>query len=560
MPNVTGNFPKYMSWKRGLKGGFVLLLLAILCCAPPRRPVEVPRPKEELRQQLSQYLEAYREGRLREAIEGLESLRLKGPEIPQMEEGLYVLALAHFKLGHFREAAQRLEEFLQRYPRSVHRRDALLYLVRSLREMGRTEEALELSKGLLREGLPFEQKLEILWFLSRQLRQRDPLQALHFYDALLQSGQPGARSEALGLIAALGPEELEEVMRQWRGKDFGIYASLVLAREQIRRGNLKEAEGILQEVQEEAEGRGFGQLLERVWLELVERKGKEVKVGLLLPLSGRYAPKGRSVMKGAFLAAGIFGPRRMTKVRFLIRDTGGTAQRVLEGLGDMEEVDAVIGPLSPEGAKVVGTRKDKLKVLSGRKEVEREIEALLEEAGREGIGEIGILYPSTAEGRAMALMVQELAKEQGLEVPLLRAYRKGTVDFGPVLSDLKESESLPEALLVTEDEEVLCLVASQLAYLDLEVGLLGLRVSDPERLLSLCGRYLHGALISCPFFRNSQRTEVRAFVRDFREVYRCDPDPFAFMGFKAMLSILEGETFPSPFLLKVVNGRLREIP
>jgi len=549
-----------MSWRRGLRGTLVLLFLAILSCAPPRRPVEVPRPREEPGQRLQQCLQAYREGRLQEAIRGLESLRLKRPEIPQMEEGLYVLALAHFKLGHFREAARRLEEFLKRYPRSVHRKDALLYLVRSLREMGKTEEALELSQKLLMEGLPLQEKLEVLWFLSRQLRQRDPFKALRYYDLLMQKGQGKARDEALGLIATLGPEELKEVMRQWGEEDFGIYASLVLAREQIRWGRLKEAEEILQEVQEEAEGKGFGGLLEEVWLELVERKGEEVKVGLLLPLSGRYGRQGRSVMRGAFLAAGIFGPRRMTKVRFLIRDTDGTAQGVLEGLGNMEGVDAIIGPLSPEGARTVQMGEGRHEVLSGWREAEREMGALLEEARREGMAKIGVLYPSTPQGRAMALMVQELAKERGLEVSLLRAYRKGTVDFGPVLSDLKEAEALPEALLVTEDEEVLCLVASQLAYLDLEVGLLGLKVSDPERLLSLCGRYLEGAVISCPFFKGSQRAEVRSFVRDFREAYGRDPDPFAFMGFRAMLSILGGKTPPSPFLLKVADGRLREIP
>lgn len=163
-------------------------------------------------------------------------------------------------------------------------------------------------------------------------------------------------------------------------------------------------------------------------------------------------------------------------------------------------------------------------------------------------------------------------------------YNEGEVDFGPLLQELKEGGPAPDALLVVGTGYTLCLVASQLAYFDLQdVQLLGLRVADPEKVLDLCGDYLEGAVFTCPFWRGSPRKEVREFVRSFREAYGEDPDYFAALGWDGVETLLSrgkaggspdllygvtglrafspgGTPQGDPFKLRVVHGGLQEIP
>lgn len=540
-----------MSWTKATSA--LILLFLLLGCVPPKRPVEVPpRPPEGARERVLRGLEAWRAGRLEEAVRDLEAVRYLRAPSPEGEEALYALGMASFRLGDYGKAAAAFRDFLRLYPRSPRAREVKLQLVRALREKGDLEGATALAEEVLREGaLGPEGREELLWFLARGLREDRPMEALGYYQALLELGEGKAREEALSLLSGLKGRELQEAAKSLRG-DLRTYALLLLAGHWIREGETERAQEVLEGIREEAEARGFGGMLEALWSELMERVGKEVRIGVVVPLSGKLAHRGRSFLQGVLLGAGVLGPRRFPyKVEVLVEDAEEGAS-ALEGLKG--EVQATLALLPTQGVEGV--------MVAGQAHGEGALGSLLEEARREGIRDLALLYPATPRGRALAVLAQQEAGERGLRVVLLRGYDPGTVDFGPVIGGLKDWPSLPQGLLLLEDGETLCLVASQLAYLDLlGIRVLGLGVEDPERLRELCGRYLDGAIITSPFYPRSRRPEVAAFLREFREAYHRDPDPLAFEGYRMARSVLEGgEGLPPFFLLKVENGRILEIP
>ncbi|RLA80477.1 MAG: hypothetical protein DRG33_02315 [Deltaproteobacteria bacterium] len=606
MTSDTGSCQPSTWWKKALKGGIFLLIL-LDACQPMRKPpleeVGPPRPTVIARDEFLKGKKAFQEGRWAEAVELLKRFLEQYPSTPWGEEALFMLGMGHFRLREYEDAVREFREFRSRFPRSPREWEVSFHLAKALLELGRRKEALEVAEGILprAEEHP-SQRLELLRLLAKGWREEAPLKALSFYYELWKAGQKEVRDEVLSLVDDLDADELREVAARWKGTFIGVYARLKLATLLLDEGKGDEAEALLREVEGMAKGLGFGELFESLWTRLLKPKERELKVGLLLPLSGRYAQAGREVMKGAFLAAGIFGDRHPSwRVRFFIADTSSTLKGAMRGYNRLKgEVQAIVGPLSPRGVKAVldlrGEDDPCLFPLSSLEEgggegvwplvipVSTEVEELFLEARREGLKTFGLFYPRTPFGERVVRALQEAAWRWGGEVILYHPYREGEVDFGAFLSEMKEVGPVPDALMVAGTDYTLCLVASQLAYYDLQdVRLLGLRIVDPSKLLGLCRDYLGGAVITCPFWGDSSREEVRHFISAYREVYGEDPGYFAALGWDGveLLTLMgkkegveglylygvtglrafspDGTPIGSVFKLRIVHGHLEEI-
>ena len=76
--------------------------------------------------------------------------------------------------------------------------------------------------------------------------------------------------------------------------------------------------------------------------------GAEGTLGVVLPLSGPFAQYGEASLHGVMLAAGVFGADEGTRIRLVVRDSGGVgaqAARAVRELAARPDVVAVIGPL-----------------------------------------------------------------------------------------------------------------------------------------------------------------------------------------------------------------------
>jgi len=176
-------------------------------------------------------------------------------------------------------------------------------------------------------------------------------------------------------------------------------------------------------------------------------------LGVVLPLSGPYAPFGEETLEGVLLAAGLFeahagGP---SQVRVEVRDSGGDPARAAAAIRELRDdprVLAVIGPLLTAECEVAGgaaeqaqmpmlalTRREGIAL--GRRFVMRlgstprlEAVVLADYATRTlGLTRFAILYPDDPFGRALRADFWDAVEARGGEVVGVARYPAEATDF-----------------------------------------------------------------------------------------------------------------------------------
>ena len=162
-----------------------------------------------------------------------------------------------------------------------------------------------------------------------------------------------------------------------------------------------------------------------------------VRVGLLLPLSGRAAATGQALLNAAQLALFDLADDKLILV---IRDTGGTPQRAK--IAAQEAIDAgaqmIIGPLfassvaavrplaAQENLPVVAFSNDSLVAGGGVFLLgitpASEVARVLDYASRQGLRRFGILAPRTPYGNAVIAAAQQAVARLGGEITKLVTY------------------------------------------------------------------------------------------------------------------------------------------
>ena len=187
-----------------------------------------------------------------------------------------------------------------------------------------------------------------------------------------------------------------------------------------------------------------------------------LKVGLLLPLSGRNAALGEAMLNAAQLALFDIAGDRFALV---VRDTGGTpegaraaAQAVLdEGvrliLGPVfaTSVEAMAGMARDAGVRVISFSNDRsiagdgvfIMGLAPRPQIER----LVDFAKAQGLGRFAVLAPSSPYGRAVVAALQEAVARTGVELSRVVTYAPGTADLSQEVRILADYEGRHQALL-----------------------------------------------------------------------------------------------------------------
>jgi ABC-type branched-subunit amino acid transport system substrate-binding protein len=181
----------------------------------------------------------------------------------------------------------------------------------------------------------------------------------------------------------------------------------------------------------------------------------EGTLGVVLPLSGRFAHFGEESLNGILLAAGVFDgladDRTPAKVRLLVRDSGGRPERAADAVRELaadESVAAIIGPLSKgeceaaaPAAEAAGvplisltTREE---VAQGRPHVFRvrtqprqEMQVLADHAVKQlGAQRFAILYRRDAYGRGLRSLFWDAVEERGGHIVAVASYDPEATDF-----------------------------------------------------------------------------------------------------------------------------------
>ena len=355
--------------------------------------------------------------------------------------------------------------------------------------------------------------------LNWQVRERaaviDELEDAEYASPVLGGGLEDLEREIIASIDAMSDEHLERAVRLLRNEVPAGRALLLLARRALQRGDFRAAGNWFSR----AEGKAFfaedQQLFDEVALALELRErivdgGPEMPsfddvaalpqpafqdasgvIGVVLPLSGRFASYGEESLKGILAAARIFDgspdatqrpdladthgletTEQQEGLRFVIRDSEGLAETAalsIESLAAEQDLVAIIGPLLGDTAEAAAPIADELGIpliaLTAREEVPRnrsyvfrvrtsprdEIRTLVDYASETlGAQRYAILYPKDNYGRGMRDHFWEAVSETNGMVVASSGYEVDATDFAEPIRNM-----IGFTLLTREERAVL---------------------------------------------------------------------------------------------------------
>jgi ABC-type branched-subunit amino acid transport system substrate-binding protein/predicted negative regulator of RcsB-dependent stress response len=211
--------------------------------------------------------------------------------------------------------------------------------------------------------------------------------------------------------------------------------------------------------------------------------GGRGKIGVVLPLSGRFADFGQQSLRGLLLAAGLFEPLPVesedpndpdapekarsleldeigdgSQIRLIVRDSAGDPNRAAAMVRELEEdsdIVAIIGPIftdeslaAAEAAEDVGiplvSLSHREEVSAGRREVFRirttpadEVKVLVDHAFNElGATRFAVLYPRNRYGRGMRKLYWDAVRARGGKMVAVSSYDREVTDFSSAIRDM----------------------------------------------------------------------------------------------------------------------------
>lgn len=318
----------------------------------------------------------------------------------------------------------------------------------------------------------------------------------------------------------------------------------------------------------------------------------EATIGLVLPLSGPFAPIGESILRGVVLGSGIYD-EPPSKLRLRVRDSGGDPDRAAVAARELasDGVAAILGPVRSgevvAAAPIAEEAHVPLLSFARRKDVadlgeyvfrlgltpEEQAEALARWcAEQRSCRRYAALYPEDEYGTSFKNSFWQAIEAHGGSMVAIEAYKPGSVDWQPEIKRLvgladmtpaqralvRERDKLrrrpvdnaarlasPEfarlppyvdfdAVFIPDDAESVGLILPQLRFFDVRdvVFLGGSGWNDPA-LVKIAAREATRAVFTDEFFAGSARPAVVEFVRRYTAAHGAAPDAYAAEGFDA---------------------------
>jgi ABC-type branched-subunit amino acid transport system substrate-binding protein len=588
----------------------LLLAVTALCWALPLPAAEsvfsgseAPAPDAAM---LLQAIELYRAAKADEALPLLRDLALRGTDAPVRYGACLYLARIFHERGQEAEAIL----YLERIPDGE--RGAEVRLVEGAIRVATGEpergEALLLAVGEDRLG-DADRILRLTALAEARSRLGQPLEALTLIHQAMAvpAGEGGeallAQAHAL-LQDRLDDAQLAEAAVRFRASPVGQDALLQQALRAAARGDTEAARRLSESLLQG--GAPFPYLLEavRLWERLTGKSWLQRAVGVLLPLSGRYATFGELVRRGMDLAQEMHQADGNDSVRFLYRDTGADpvqSERALIELVENERVLAIAGPLTGIAAQTAANQAQKMRVplltlsqkeglpeagdyvfrdsLTSRQQVLTLVSYAMEERQ---LTSFAVLYPENRLGREMTELFVREVERRGGRIAARQSYTENLTDFRRQIKQLRREDpnapdpepssagataSSPkslsfEGLFIPDDADRIGLIAPQLVFFGIEnLPLFGINGWNSPDLVRLAGRFIEGAVFVDGFYRDSPHPLIQEFVDRYFEKYGEEPSILEAQGYDAagiLLSLLECGEIRTREELRLALSRVRD--
>ena len=294
------------------------------------------------------------------------------------------------------------------------------------------------------------------------------------------------------------------------------------------------------------------------------------KVGVLVPLAGRYESFGYAVLDGVKCAAGINHTcHGNSGIQLIVKDAAYSANAINNAIHEFKRagVVAIIGPLSSSMAIEAGITASELRIpifpitqKSGLMtqgdyifqvgmQPKEQIHAIFSTARSKGYRSFGVLHPNTNYGQTMAELFMEEVRLNGGRITALAEYNKWSKDVYAESRKLKKSIGRIDkpdrgigfdAIFIPDSYQTVNAMAAALTHSGIkDVALIGTTAwNDPDLSLTLAENF-PGSYFVDLYHGGSKQANVRQFNELFRHSYGRAPRVLEAYGYDIMMMIRE---------------------
>lgn len=338
-------------------------------------------------------------------------------------------------------------------------------------------------------------------------------------------------------------------------------------------------------------------------------------VGVLLPLTGKFAPFGQRTLMGIQMAFGVFGPAKSSGVTLVVEDSGEEMESTLKALNRLvfkHHVVAVMGPLLSKGIDQVSQRAQELGVplislarlsgppmdyvFQGGLTLQMQAQQIARFAMHKlGFRRFAMVYPSDRMGNEISQHFWNAVEADGGKIVGAEPYAPGETDFRlavdrlsalaypdararelEVLSRERELNNvkrrtrktekffaLPpvvdyDAVFVPDEARMAGQILPTFAYRDVEgVKFLGTSSWNSPEFLTRVHEYASSSYFVDAYFPDAQKGEEKAYSDRFKSEFGQDSKSMDAMAYDAALVLEAVLAVPEQLTRADVKERLR---
>ncbi len=452
--------------KRRLSALFLLIWVTVWAAAPkPNRETTQEVVSAKAAEIYEKGNELFKQKEYRQAAVEFEKIIRDYAKTAAYEPALYLSVIAHFRVDNYSQAILYGERFVKEFAVSKYLNNVLAVLGQAYyKEANDYQAAYYLIKYYLQTGDT----------LSRET----------------------AFSTVLEILPKLNILSLEKLHRAYMSEPIDEHILYTLARVELREGRKKEAQRDFELLSRRFPETRYSMELDD-YLRVISLGETSGRVGVLLPLSGKFAATGKKLQD----LLKKFEQERKPPFSVIVQDTKSdaveailAAQRLTE-----EKVDILVGPIfSLEAYGVCGLAYARgvpviLPLLESRFEAipliyttspssEEQAQAIARYAVNQlQMNTFAVLYPEIAKFKELARVFQEEVIKNGRQVVAAVGFDPDSITLKWEMERIKKQK--PEAIFLAMDTDMIINTAPQVVYYQLEnVRLLGVEYFHNEKI------------------------------------------------------------------------------
>jgi branched-chain amino acid transport system substrate-binding protein len=300
----------------------------------------------------------------------------------------------------------------------------------------------------------------------------------------------------------------------------------------------------------------------------VPSHAKEIRIGLITPLSGDVKTFGESVRNSFLIAveeANAKGGVAGMKIAWVVQDDKNDATEaanVANLLVNQHRVKAIVGSVTSKTSIPVSdiiqagkvptisptATNPKVTVAAGKRKdymfracfIDPFQGAVLAKFAQETLKKksAAVLYDASNDySKGIAEVFRDAFRKQGGSVAAFESYGKDDVDFSALLTKVKASGA--DVLFLPDYYNKVGLIAKQAREKGVKAQLIGPDGWDSPDLVKIAGPAIEGGYFSNHYSPDDKRPEVVAWVKKYREKHGQVPDALGTLAYDATNMLLE---------------------